>query len=73
MVRLRCSGSSKEDSAGSSHSARITSHITEYLQATTSYMATVNDDDDDDLQMDGFRISLLFGWHPLVEGMKRLE
>ena len=36
-------------------------------------LATVNDDDDDDLQLDGFRISLVFGWHSLVEGMKRLE
>ncbi len=47
--------------------------ITDNLQVTTSYTATVNDNDDDDLQMDGFRLSIVFGWHPLVEGMKRLQ
>jgi len=36
-------------------------------------MATVNDSDPTDLRMDGFKLSLVFGWHPLVEGMNRLE
>jgi hypothetical protein len=26
-----------------------------------------------DLKMDGFMISLGFGWHPIVEGSKRLK
>ena len=43
------------------------------LQLTASYTATVNDNDDDDLQMDGFRLSIVFGWHPLIEGMNRLQ
>ena len=47
--------------------------VNENLQLTASYVATVNDNDDDDLQMDGFRRSLVFGWHSLMEGMKRLE
>ncbi len=43
------------------------------LQLTAGYIATVNDSAPTDLRMDGFKISLLFGWHPLVEGMKRLQ
>jgi len=27
----------------------------------------------EDLKMDGFRITLLYGWHPLIEGMRRLK
>ena len=27
----------------------------------------------EDLKMDGFRVTLLYGWHPLVEGMRRLK
>ena len=46
--------------------------INDNLQLTAGYMATVNDSEPTDLRMDGFRVSLLFGWHPLVEGMKRL-
>ena len=46
--------------------------INENLQLTTGYMATVNDSDPTDLRMDGFKVSLVFGWHPLVEGMNRL-
>lgn len=46
--------------------------INENLQLTTGYMATVNDDDPTDLRMDGFKVSLVFGWHPLIEGMGRL-
>ena len=48
-------------------------HINDNLQLTAGYMATLNDEKPTDLRMDGFRVSLLFGWHPLVEGMKRLK
>jgi hypothetical protein len=47
--------------------------INENMQFTFGYMATINDSDPGDLQMDGFRISLVFGWHPLIEGMGRLN
>jgi hypothetical protein len=47
-------------------------HINDNLQLTTGYMATINDSEADDLRLDGFRISLVFGWHPLIEGMGRL-
>ena len=47
--------------------------INDNLQLTAGYTATVNDSAPTDLRMDGFLISFVYGWHPLVEGMKRLE
>jgi len=47
-------------------------HINENIQLTASYMTSINDSEITDLQMDGFKLSFVFGWHPLVEGMKRL-
>ncbi len=46
--------------------------INENIQLTAGYMATVNDSAPTDLRMDVFKLSLVFGWHPLIEGMKRL-
>jgi hypothetical protein len=48
-------------------------HMNDNMQLTLSYLATINDSKPEDLKMDGFRVTLLFGWHPLVEGMKRLS
>ena len=47
--------------------------ITDSLSLTAGYMATVNDNGPGDLRMDGFRISLTYGWHKIVEGQKRLK
>jgi hypothetical protein len=47
--------------------------INENLNLTIGYKSTVNDDAPDDLQMDNFMVSLVFGWHPIIEGMRRLE
>jgi Putative MetA-pathway of phenol degradation len=47
--------------------------VNDNMQLNISYSSTVNDSDDEDLKMDGFRVTLLYGWHPLVEGMKRLK
>ena len=47
--------------------------ISDNLSLTAGYMATVNDNGDTDLEMDGFRISLTYGWHKIVEGQKRLK
>jgi len=47
--------------------------INENMQLNISYTSTVNDTDPEDLKMDGFRVTLLYGWHPLVEGMRRLK
>ena len=48
-------------------------HINENVQLTGGYIATVNDSEPTDMRMDGFRLSLVFGWHPLVENMKKLQ
>lgn len=47
--------------------------INDNINLTLGYKATVNDGAPADMQMDGFMMSLVFGWHPLVEGMKRLK
>ena len=47
-------------------------NLGENIQLTAGYLASVSDSDPTDLQMDVFKVSLVFGWHPLVEGMKRL-
>jgi hypothetical protein len=46
--------------------------INENMQLNLSYNSTINDKASTDLKMDGFRMTLLYGWHPLVEGMRRL-
>ena len=40
---------------------------------TVVLVHAVNDSDPGDLRMDGFRISLTYGWHKIVEGQKRLK
>jgi len=47
--------------------------INDNLSMTAGYITTINDSDDGDLQMDGFRISLIYGWHNIIEGQKRLQ
>jgi hypothetical protein len=47
--------------------------ITDNLSLTAGYMATVNDNGPGDLKLDGFRISITYGWHKIVEGQKRLK
>jgi hypothetical protein len=47
-------------------------HINENLSLTFGYKSTVNDKAPEDLRMDGLMVSLLFGWHPLIEGARRL-
>jgi hypothetical protein len=48
-------------------------HINDNLGLTVGYKSTVNDSAPGDLQMDGFMVSLVAGWHPLVEGARRLK
>lgn len=47
--------------------------INENLNLTLGYKSTINDDAPDDLRMDGFMATLVFGWHPLIEGSRRLK
>ncbi len=43
------------------------------LGLTFGYKSTVNDNGPGDLKMDGFMLSLVYAWHPLIEGSKRLK
>lgn len=47
--------------------------INENLNLTFGYKSTINDDADNALRMDGFMVTLVYGWHPLIEGVKRLK
>jgi hypothetical protein len=47
--------------------------INDNLSFTVGYKSTVDDLAPEDLRMDNFTVSLLYGWHPLIEGMKRLR
>lgn len=47
--------------------------VNENLNLTFGYKSTLDDDGPDDLQMDVFMFTLVFGWHPLIEGSRRLK
>ena len=47
--------------------------INENLNMTVGYKSTVNDGAPGDLRMDGFMATFVFGWHPLIEGSRRLK
>jgi hypothetical protein len=47
--------------------------INDNMQLTVAYASTINDNNDEDLKMDEFRITLIYGWHKLIEGMHRLK
>jgi Putative MetA-pathway of phenol degradation len=47
--------------------------INDNLSLTFGYKSTVNDNAPGDLRLNGFMISLVYGWHPLLEGARRLK
>ena len=47
--------------------------VNENLNLTLGYKSTVNDSAPNDMRMDGFMVTLVFGWHPIIEGMRRLK
>jgi hypothetical protein len=47
--------------------------INDNLNLTVGYKSTVNDNAPGDLRMDSFMVTLVFGWHPLLEGARRLK
>jgi len=47
--------------------------INDNVALTFGYKSTINDSAPSDLKMDGFMVSLVFGWHPIIEGSKRLK
>ena len=47
--------------------------LNDNLGLTFGYKTTVNDSAPDALRFDNFMFTLVYGWHPLVEGSKRLQ
>ena len=47
--------------------------INDNLNLTFGYKSTVNDNGSGDLRMGSVMASLVYGWHPLIEGMRRLQ
>jgi len=47
--------------------------VNENLNLTVGYKSTVNDNATGDLSMDSFMVTLVYGWHPLIEGSRRLK
>lgn len=47
--------------------------INENINLTFGYKSTINDNAPGDLSMDGFMVTFVYGWHPLIEGMRRLK
>jgi hypothetical protein len=43
------------------------------LNLTVGYKSTLFDDAPDELRLSGFMVSLVYGWHPLLEGVRRLK
>jgi len=47
--------------------------VNDNLALTFGYKSTINDNSPGDLRMDAFMVTLVFGWHPMIEGMRRLK
>jgi hypothetical protein len=47
--------------------------VNENISMTVGYKSTFNHSSSGDLKMDGLMISFVYGWHPIIEGMKRLK
>jgi hypothetical protein len=47
--------------------------INDNANLTFGYKSTVHDNASDDLHMDVFMVTFVYGWHPLIEGMRRLK
>ena len=46
--------------------------INDNAQLTFGYGSTLGDNTPSDLRLSQFRVSFIYGWHPLIEGVKRL-
>jgi len=47
--------------------------VNDSLGLTFGYKSTISDSAPGDLQMDSFMVSLVYGWHPIIEGVHRLQ
>jgi len=43
------------------------------MQLNLSYVSSINDAAAEDLKMDSFRVTMIYGWHKIIEGMHRLK
>jgi Putative MetA-pathway of phenol degradation len=48
-------------------------HINDNMNLTFGYKSTLHDTAPGDLRMDSFMVTLVYGWHPLLEGARRLK
>jgi hypothetical protein len=48
-------------------------HVNDNLAINLSYFTTIDDNGAGDLRGDEFRLMFTYGWHPLLEGMRRLS
>jgi hypothetical protein len=46
--------------------------VNDNMQLTIGYMTSIHDLEPEDLKMDSFRVTLIYGWHRLIEGINRL-
>jgi hypothetical protein len=46
--------------------------VNDNMQLTLTYMTSIHDTEPEDLKMDSFRVTLIYGWHRLIEGINRL-
>ena len=47
--------------------------INDNMNMTLGYKSTLNDTAPGDMKMDGFMFTFVYGWHPIIEGSKRLK
>ena len=48
-------------------------HLNDNLSLTIGYKSTINDNAPEALRMDSYMVSLVYGWHTILEGMRRLK
>jgi len=48
-------------------------HLNDNFNLTFGYKSTINDNAPDALRMDSFMVSLVYGWHRILEGSRRLK
>jgi hypothetical protein len=47
--------------------------VNDNLNLTFGYKSTIADNGPGELRLNSFMISLVYGWHPLIEGSRRLK
>jgi len=47
--------------------------VNDNMNLTAGYKSTINDNGPTDMKMDNFMITLVYGWHKIIEGSRRLK